>query len=529
MPIARFQMPDGRIAKFEVPDGTTPEQAQAMIEEQLGASAAPAAEQPKWADLPGNIGPSAMRMAKGVYDAVSSPVQTASSILDIGAGALRNVTPGPLRALIDRADPNPQAAQRASNTAGAVAQSYKDRYGGLEQLKNTVITDPVVAAADASALLGVGGALVPGKAGAALQTASAYTNPLNAVKPGATAGGFAAKELLGLTTGQGGEAIAEAAKAGYAGKRAFWDNMTGKANLTDVIDDAKAALSKMKADKNAQYRSGMIAIKGDRAVLDFNGIDAALAKAKGSNLFEGQIKNPRVAASLEDVERAVTKWRIGAPDKFRTPEALDALKQRIGAELESIPFNESSARRAVGEVYNAVKDEITKQAPTYAKVMKGYAEAADEITQIEKALSLGGKASADTTLRKLQSLMRNNVQTTYGQRLKLAETLSEKGGADLMPALAGQSMNSWASRGLARLGQAGGGALGAYGAATGAVSPLALAAVPLGSPKLVGGGAFLGGRAAAGVGGLLDMAGGDTALRGLLAQRLLEAEQEKDW
>jgi hypothetical protein len=32
MPIARFQMPDGRIARFEVPDGTTPEQAQAMIE-----------------------------------------------------------------------------------------------------------------------------------------------------------------------------------------------------------------------------------------------------------------------------------------------------------------------------------------------------------------------------------------------------------------------------------------------------------------------------------------------------------------
>lgn len=31
MPIARFQMPDGRIARFEVPDGTTPEQAQQGI------------------------------------------------------------------------------------------------------------------------------------------------------------------------------------------------------------------------------------------------------------------------------------------------------------------------------------------------------------------------------------------------------------------------------------------------------------------------------------------------------------------
>ena len=32
MPIARFQMPDGRVARFEVPDGTTPDQAQTMME-----------------------------------------------------------------------------------------------------------------------------------------------------------------------------------------------------------------------------------------------------------------------------------------------------------------------------------------------------------------------------------------------------------------------------------------------------------------------------------------------------------------
>ena len=35
MPIARFQMPDGRIARFEVPDGTSPEQAQALIAQSL--------------------------------------------------------------------------------------------------------------------------------------------------------------------------------------------------------------------------------------------------------------------------------------------------------------------------------------------------------------------------------------------------------------------------------------------------------------------------------------------------------------
>lgn len=37
MPIARFEMPDGRIARFEVPDGTSPEEAHGIITRFLGA------------------------------------------------------------------------------------------------------------------------------------------------------------------------------------------------------------------------------------------------------------------------------------------------------------------------------------------------------------------------------------------------------------------------------------------------------------------------------------------------------------
>lgn len=37
MPIARFEMPDGKIARFEVPEGTTPEQAQYMIAQEVNS------------------------------------------------------------------------------------------------------------------------------------------------------------------------------------------------------------------------------------------------------------------------------------------------------------------------------------------------------------------------------------------------------------------------------------------------------------------------------------------------------------
>lgn len=58
MPIARFQMPDGRVARFEVPEGTTPEQAHSMIAAQLNpAQPAPSAPRDIYADQAANQSP----------------------------------------------------------------------------------------------------------------------------------------------------------------------------------------------------------------------------------------------------------------------------------------------------------------------------------------------------------------------------------------------------------------------------------------------------------------------------------------
>ena len=46
MPIARFEMPDGRIARFEVPDGTSPEAAQSLVQQELQNQATSLANAP---------------------------------------------------------------------------------------------------------------------------------------------------------------------------------------------------------------------------------------------------------------------------------------------------------------------------------------------------------------------------------------------------------------------------------------------------------------------------------------------------
>jgi len=306
-----------------------------------------------------------------------------------------------------------------------------------------------------------------------------------------------ASNILGLTTGAGATPIKAAYQAGKDGSTSFLDNMRGNVSMADVVDDAKSAIQKMGADKAAEYRNGMAAISNDKTVLNFNGIDKALDDAFKVSSFKGQSTNTTASKAFDDIKNVVDDWKQLDPAEYHTPEGLDALKKRIGGIQESIPFNEKTARNVAGKVYNSIKDEIANQAPTYSRTMKQYADASNEITEIEKALSLGKKTSVDTAMRKLQSLMRNNVNTNYGNRLDLANTLQTKGNTYLMPAIAGQAMNAWTPRGLIGAGTSGAGIMASI--LNPASLPAVIGAAPFASPRLVGEAAYKLGAASSGV------------------------------
>lgn len=147
-----------------------------------------------FSDVPGealsNVGPSAANFYKGLMTAITNPAQTAMGVLDVGAGTLQNLLPKAVVDLVNQIDTNPDAAKRAVETANAVGGLYKDRYGSVEALKNTLATDPVGAASDLSTLFTGGASATARVAPAAskvLTTAAKYTNPL---APVTTAAGY---------------------------------------------------------------------------------------------------------------------------------------------------------------------------------------------------------------------------------------------------------------------------------------------------------------------------------------------------
>jgi hypothetical protein len=181
------------------------------------ASAAPVSEIPgprrAWGDVAyeavSNVPSSAGKFIGGLYEAVTSPVQTAKGLLDLGAGALQKAMPKPIADFINKFDQNPEAAQRAMAVANAVGGQYQKDYGSVEGLKNKIATDPVGFASDVSMLLSVGAsaaAKVSPAAGKALSTAATFTNPAApiaaAAEYGIKGGAAAAGNIVDALSGQ---------------------------------------------------------------------------------------------------------------------------------------------------------------------------------------------------------------------------------------------------------------------------------------------------------------------------------------
>lgn len=370
----------------------------------------------------------------------------------------------------------------------------------------------------------VGGAVAGGAAAGLVNPEDAGTGALIggalpvAVKAGGALGrgvkqaaGGLVKNTLGATTGTGAESVATAYRAGKQGGTSFLDNLRGKVPFTDVLDEAKSALSQMRVDRSNAYKQGMAGVSADKTVIDFTPIDSAVSSLKSMGSYKGQVINKNASGTVDEIADLVNRWKSLDPAEFHTPEGLDALKQAISDVRDTTQLG-TAARKAADTAYNAVKSEITRQAPTYAKVMKDYSEATELVKEIERSLVGNQKTAADTAMRKLQSLMRNNVNTNYGNRLDLSKALESKG-ADILPAVAGQSMSSMTPRGL-QSATSGGALLAAY--PTGGAS---LALLPLTSPRLVGETAYGLGALNRGVGNLAQ-SGADRLVQALAPTKI---------
>ena len=475
------------------------------------------AEQPQttqWSDVPGqaisNIPSSAGRFLKGVGEAVTNPIDTTQGLLNVAQGGIQNVLPDSVNQSL--ANVIPGYDLKNAETAGAVGQFYKERYGSEEGFKQAIANDPVGVLADISVVSGGAGGLAKvaglGKTAQAANAVSKATNPMTIVGTGIKAAGKAAKAtgkgaatvIGGIGTHTGGESLKRAAGAGFEGGnklKALTENMRGLKDQADIVPQLKSSLADMRKQNYAKYQQGMTGVHSDPAILNFSKVEDAVSNALNEGIYKGRTgtsgQSINVNAASNQVKKQISalvdRFKKAPPEEFHNPGGFDELKRGIGNIMDGYDYN-TPQYRVAKQVYDAVKGEITKQAPEYARVMADSQKGIELTKEIERSLKLGNKASADTALRSLQSVMRNNANSNFGSRVNSVNLLDEAGG-NAMEALAGQSLNTWTPRGIGGALQGSTAALAAY-----LHSPMLASTLVLQSPRLMGEAAILTGKTA---------------------------------
>jgi hypothetical protein len=462
----------------------------------LAGQAAPKETKGSYAqDVVSNLWPSAKKYGEGIINSVIHPLDTAKGVIDLGAGALQNALPESVVQWVGEDKPSRQVATD-------VGHGLAHRYGGLDNVTETFRTDPVGVVGDASMLL-TGGASAAKMAtmprtAAALNTAATVTNPVNVINNPLVrkAGSFVAQaptKIIGdVSTGAGAGALEtayDATKRGGAAAKDYWNNLRGNIPPDEVIAKAREGVANLRKTMTDQYRTlkndptgSKMGWADDPTPLSFNGVAQAYKDALDKYSFEGVTK-PGVAPVAADVKAVLDDWYTNAQTNpaFLSIEGLDALKQHLGSIYPTDVANRTG-RSFASDVVEGVKKTISAQAPTYRKSLHEYWNKASELDDITRELSLGPTANTGTTLRKLQAIMRGNAGAGWEYRKSLGNKLADAGG-DVGPSLAGQALNSWTPRGMARYTDPA--LLFGAGATTGAWAP-ALAAAPLASPRLMG-------------------------------------------
>ena len=246
-------------------------------------------------------------MVGDVYEAVTSPVETIKSVLDIGAGTLQNLLPDKVVDFVGR-------DQASIDKANLVKQFYVNRYGNLENAKQALTNDPASVLSDLSLFLTGGAGLAPkaSTASKVLTTAAKVTDPLSIITSPVKLGAQALAPSLGMMTGAGSEAVRQAFEAGKEGGvkgKSFTENLRGTADQLQVLEDAKANLDAMTKQQQQAYRANMANIKTDQTILKFDDVNTALQNAMDKITYKGKVKSQYALDKVQEAQKIIDDWK----------------------------------------------------------------------------------------------------------------------------------------------------------------------------------------------------------------------------
>lgn len=386
-----------------------------------------------------NIIPSGIEAAKSFAYPFMHPQETMEGLGQVGRGLVSKIQTTPAisgsgqQAAARPAQKAPEQKEQDEAALEALKKFYADRYGGLENIKQTVIQDPVGAAMDLGTIASFGGGAlarapgVVGKTGKVLSTVGKASDPLSAtaataktVLPAATAVPFWWK------SGASFKGLMDASKAGSELNSEFLKHLGGISKPEDAIQAIDDAAKKLRDQRGEAYTQAMQRYQQDPNTLsaspigmktNYNDIMKSWVDQFNQNNRAGKPINLGVQDALNKSKDVINEWRL-QPDSptAHTIFDLDGLKRRMDELRNAYPKN-SPEYAALSGVRSSVYDTINLIDPKYAEIMEDYSKASNELSDIKRELQGGFNATSVSKMRKLLNSRDNTSKAALIERL----------------------------------------------------------------------------------------------------------------
>ena len=475
MTIARFQMPDGRVARFEVPEGTSPEQAQEMMQSHFQSS------------QPDNTVTSPMKMGADSFgDTVREEMKSRDWMTRniIGAGSAITSAWEGLKGLTGQSDPAQVNATKVMAQEAPIGRIA----GEAVMLAPTLMIPGAATARGAAAIGGVTGAvLTPGDlkeraiaaglsgaggvAGNYLSRGAAARNsfePADNVK-------LLQQEGISLTPGENIGGIVRRIEDRLT-STPFVGDIIEKSRTRGIKDFNKAALRR--AEIPGVSASDEIGHEGLASIRQGLGqaYDDVLSRSSANTLepqFVKELTNlrsmvsglPKQEAQQFDriIEREISK-RL-APNGVISGDNLKAAQSSIGDAAANFANSTDAYQRQLGQALKQVDAEfrglIQRSNPKNAAELDSINKAFAHFKRIQKASSMTGASDGVFTPSQLHHAIRTADRTkdkrAFSEGTALMQDLSTAGKNVLMSKipdsgtagrLMGSLSNPWALAGL---------------------------------------------------------------------------------
>jgi len=296
---------------------------------------------------------------------------------------------------------------------------------------------------------------------------------------------------LGKSTGTSASTIVESFKNSNVVKFAREAGKDVTAFTDDIFNSVKSGLNSLRNIRAKDYQKSLAKIKLNNTQLD-NITGGVRTKAVdlleqfdikitppgervGGNLLD--FSNSTIVKGQDVVQKAlndVMRW------VDNTPVGLDKLKRRLFQFGDQLSSRENKqAKLIVQDLAHSVDSGLKKNVKGYENMTSGYRKASELINEIERTLSIGGKKSKETGLKKILTSLRTNNE----QRKELLSILDPQGKNDIVGRVAGAQLAEVLPRGLSGVFTPLAG--GAIGVLNPSFIPQILALVALSSPRIV--------------------------------------------